>query len=120
MASGGIDRKIKLWCLEPNIINFERYENLTDEQLMEKIGTHRNINIMSPMTSIRGERPNYYYNQMEVENHATPMGLGMADGDTVAIWDISFLPYNPLPKEKLLYFKKRIVNLTSKKLIKIK
>ena len=114
MASGGIDQKIELLCLEPDIIKFESYENLNDKQLVERIGSHRNINIMSPMTSIRGRRPHYYYNQMEIEGHATPMGLGMVDGDTVAIWDISHLSYTPLPTKKLLHFKKRIIHLASK------
>ena len=114
MARGGIGHQIELRCLEPDIINFEQYENLTDKQLTEKIAKNRNINIMSPLTSLRGARPHYYYNQMGVENHATPTGLGMKDGDTVVIWDISFLSYNPLPKEQLLNFKKRIMNLTSR------
>ena len=89
MASGGKDRKIGVWCLEPNLSEFESYENLNDRQLVERIGSLRNINIMSPMTSIRGRIPHYYYNQMEIEHHATPMGLGMTHGDTLAIWDIS-------------------------------
>ena len=117
MASGGKDRKIGVWCLEPNLSEFESYENLNDRQLVERIGSLRNINIMSPMSSIRGRIPHYYYNQMEVENHATPMGLGMVDGDTVAIWNVHSWNRSSLPPEgKLLQvqnFNKRIINLTS-------
>ena len=110
MARGGKDRKIELWFLEPIISEFETYENLTDQQLTEKVGWSCSIDIRRPVASICGEGYAYYYDQMAVEEDATPMGLGMADGDTVAIWDTSTLRQE-FPEDKLLHLKMRIINL---------
>merc|ERR1712130_514824 len=92
MARGGFDHEIELKCWEPNLADYESYENLTDKQLMERLEdgrSYRSINIKSPINLIRQRSPHfrYFFNQMEIEKHATPMGLGMADGDTIVLWD---------------------------------
>jgi len=97
--------------LAPTEDNWEWHDDLDLEDLWGNSGDyHREMNILSPLTTLAGENAAYYYDQMQVEKYATPAGLGMVDGDTVVIWDLP----NPKRGTKLWKFKKKIIRLALK------
>ena len=114
MASGRVKRRIKLWCIHIHLFNWESLESMTDEQVAKK-GEMQRLDVMSPLTSLSGQYVNYFYDQMEVEKQATPAGLGMADGDTLVIWDLASHLNVSEPEERKgrLVLRKRMLNLTS-------
>ena len=109
MAPGG---KIGLWCLTPTKDNWDWHNDLDLEELAYNsgIGDYQEINFLSPLTTLAGENAAYYYDQMQVEKHATPAGLGMVDRETVVIWNLP----NPKQGTKLWKFKKKLKLICTK------
>ena len=109
MASGGTGCQIKIQFLKPELLSVEDFENISDSELLDRTLVTQNIDPTSPLSSVYGEGFAYYYDQMQVETCATPEGLGMGDGDIVALWNLARLPKKKRYREKL---KERILHLT--------
>ena len=124
MASGGAGCQVEIRLLRPELLSSRdlerdqrterRLENLDDRQMLEHILVSQNIDAMSPL-SMGGEGTAYFFDEMQVETCATPMGMGMAEGDIVALWNSSKLPQcwqgkkNKKNRDKL---KEKIIKLT--------
>ena len=109
--------QIKIRCLKPELLSsLEDFEEMTDSQVLERTLVTQNIDVTSPLSSISGEGTAYFYDQMQVETCATPMGLGMEDGDIVALWNPSKLPRSWEGKKKKRNrekLKERIIQMTA-------
>ena len=92
MANGGAEGQLQIRCLRPEQLPFEEFESITDSRLLERTLAPQEIGVTSPLSTISGEDAAYYYGRMQLETCATPMGLGMVDGDIVAVWNPSKLP----------------------------
>ena len=116
MANGGADRQLQIRCLRPELLPVEEFESITDSKLLERTLVPQEIGVTSPLSTISGEDAAYYYGRMQLETCATPMGLGMVDGDIVAVWNPSKLPKGwdgKRRKGKRDRLKERIVKLTT-------
>ena len=111
MAAGG---HMQLWCLYVNLDNWKWHDSrctISDGELTFTSGECREINILSPLISLAGENTVFYYDQMQVEKHATPAGLGMVDKEILIIWDF---PRYFKEGTELWEFKKRVIKLSSR------
>ena len=108
--------QIEIKCLRPELMSAEDIENSSDSQLLERLAVTENIDFTSPLSSLGGESTAYYFDQMQVETCATPMGLGMEYEDVVALWNPSKFPKGWDGKKKKRNrekLKERIIRLTS-------
>ena len=106
---------MQLWGLSVNLDNWKWHDSrctISDEELTFTSGECREINILSPLISLAGENTVFYYDQMQVEKHATPAGLGMVDEEILIIWDF---PRYFKEGTELWEFKKRVIKLSSRK-----
>ena len=113
MAAGG---NIQLWCLSVNLDNWKWHDSrckMSDRELTFTSGECRVINILSPLISLAYVNKNavFYYDQMQVEKHATPAGLGMVDKEILIIWDF---PRYLNEGTEFWEFKKRVIELSSR------
>ena len=112
------DTQIQIRCLRPELLSGEDFEDIsrTEEFQVRQILVKETIHVTSPLSSLGGESTAYYYDQMQVEACATPMGLGMEDGATVALWNPSKFPKGTDGKKKKWLRKglrESIIELTS-------
>ena len=71
--------------------------------MAKKMGHFVPIDTKSPLSSICaifGEDTAYFFDDMQVEAGATPMGLGMQDGQDLLLWNPSKFPKGLNGKKK--------------------
>ena len=115
MAAGG---NIQLWCLSVTLDNWKWHDAMSNGGPTFRTGEYREINTLSPLTFLAGKNAIFFYDQMQVEKHATPAGLGMVDKEILIIWE--FPPYSeggttPMEGTELCEFKnfkKRVIELS--------
>ena len=107
MATGRTNDLIDICVYKPELLSPEEFQELTDSILERDDGvwkpdTFRNmskkmrryvhIDTKTPLSSIGGEDTAYFFDDMQVEAGATPMGLGMQDGQDLVLWNLSKFP----------------------------
>jgi len=117
-GEGCTPSRIQIQCIRPELLSGEDFDNILETEGLDlaKIVVTENIDVTSPLSSLGGEGTAYYFDQMQVETCATPMGLAMQEGDVVALWNPSKFPKGTDGKKKRRIkekLKDGIIELTS-------